>query len=115
MSPVRTHPLSVPSKADKITKCPVEQKYPWIYRDFISILRLGARLSWRCVELRYVPVLRSWIDSFTGAGKWVTIGYVLNERETGTTYVCKGSRDRLGDRKTLRTAARHLLRRHTWY
>ena len=63
-------------------------------------MRLGARLSWRCVELRYVPVLRSRIDSFTGAGKWVTIAYVLNERETGTTYASKGPRDRLEDRKT---------------
>ena len=48
------------------------------------------------------------ITSFTGAGN----GYVFNERETSTTYVRKGSRDRLGGQQKL---ASHLLRRHTWY
>ena len=55
-----------------------------------------------------LTVLLSRIASFTGAGN----GYVFNERETSTTYVRKGSRDRLGKQQKL---ASNLLRRHTWY
>ena len=55
-----------------------------------------------------LTVLLSRIASFTGAGN----GYVFNERESSTTYVRKGSRDRLGGQQKL---ASHLLRRHTWY
>lgn len=45
MSPVRTDPLSVPSKADKITKCPVEQKISMDLQGFYIHFEAGCEIK----------------------------------------------------------------------